>query len=116
MRESVIVSAVRTPTGKFLGALKSFTATQLGAQGLASPVEAAAAAQLLVTGNIGETAQHLPTAGAALLVHAYETAFERLLVVLATITVLTAIIVFLGLRRGSAAEQDVAAVPTCQQG
>src|SRR3982075_3571768 len=31
MRESVIVSAVRTPTGKFLGALKSLTATQLGA-------------------------------------------------------------------------------------
>jgi acetyl-CoA C-acetyltransferase len=31
MRESVIVSAVRTPTGKFLGVLKDFTATQLGA-------------------------------------------------------------------------------------
>ena len=31
MRDSVIVSAVRTPTGKFLGALKDFTAPQLGA-------------------------------------------------------------------------------------
>jgi acetyl-CoA C-acetyltransferase len=31
MRESMIVSAVRTPTGKFLGALKEFTAPQLGA-------------------------------------------------------------------------------------
>ena len=31
MRESVIVSAVRTPTGKFLGALKGFTETALGA-------------------------------------------------------------------------------------
>ncbi len=31
MRESVIVSAVRTPTGKFLGLLKGFTAPQLGA-------------------------------------------------------------------------------------
>ena len=31
MRESVIVSAVRTPTGKFLGALKGFSAPQLGA-------------------------------------------------------------------------------------
>src|SRR5258705_8053775 len=31
MRSSVIVSAVRTPTGKFLGALKTLTATQLGA-------------------------------------------------------------------------------------
>ncbi len=31
MQDSVIVSAVRTPTGKFLGALKDFTAPQLGA-------------------------------------------------------------------------------------
>ena len=31
MKESVIVSAVRTPTGKFLGVLKEFTAPQLGA-------------------------------------------------------------------------------------
>src|ERR687892_1154318 len=31
MREAVILSAVRTPTGKFLGGLKDFTAPQLGA-------------------------------------------------------------------------------------
>src|SRR5690349_8182450 len=31
MRESVIVSAVRTPTGKFLGTLKDLSAPQLGA-------------------------------------------------------------------------------------
>src|ERR1041384_8687611 len=31
-REAVIISAVRTPTGKFLGALKNFTATELGAR------------------------------------------------------------------------------------
>src|SRR6516225_4651550 len=31
MPETVIVSAVRTPTGKFLGALKGFTAPHLGA-------------------------------------------------------------------------------------
>src|SRR5207249_5980209 len=30
MREAVILSAVRLPTGKFLGALKGFTAPQLG--------------------------------------------------------------------------------------
>jgi acetyl-CoA C-acetyltransferase len=30
-REAVIISAARTPTGKFLGSLKGFTATQLGA-------------------------------------------------------------------------------------
>ena len=32
MRESVIVSAVRLPTGKFLGSLKSLPATELGAK------------------------------------------------------------------------------------
>ena len=32
IRESVIVSAVRTPTGKFLGALKDLPATELGAR------------------------------------------------------------------------------------
>src|ERR671918_988850 len=31
MEDAVIVSAVRTPTGKFLGTLKDFTAPQLGA-------------------------------------------------------------------------------------
>src|ERR671919_3259514 len=31
MEEAVIISAVRTPTGKFLGTLKDFTAPQLGA-------------------------------------------------------------------------------------
>ncbi len=41
MRESVIVSAVRTPTGKFLGALKTFTATQLGALMVAEAVRRA---------------------------------------------------------------------------
>ena len=38
MRESVIVSAVRTPTGKFLGALKDFTATELGAMAVREAV------------------------------------------------------------------------------
>ncbi|HEY6211911.1 MAG TPA: beta-ketoacyl synthase N-terminal-like domain-containing protein, partial [Vicinamibacterales bacterium] len=41
MRESVIVSAVRTPTGKFLGALKGFTATELGARVVAEAVRRA---------------------------------------------------------------------------
>ena len=31
MQDAVIVSAVRTPTGKFLGGLKGFAATELGA-------------------------------------------------------------------------------------
>src|SRR6202521_5223717 len=41
MVESVIVSAVRTPTGKFLGALKDFTASQLGAFVVAEAVRRA---------------------------------------------------------------------------
>jgi acetyl-CoA C-acetyltransferase len=41
MRDSVIVAAVRTPTGKFLGALKGFTATQLGALVVAEAVRRA---------------------------------------------------------------------------
>ena len=40
MREAVIVSAVRTPTGKFLGALKDFTAPELGAMVVREAVRA----------------------------------------------------------------------------
>src|SRR5213594_4414174 len=41
MRDSVIVSAVRTPTGKFLGVLKGFTALQLGAMVVAEAIRRA---------------------------------------------------------------------------
>ncbi|HSC25894.1 MAG TPA: acetyl-CoA C-acetyltransferase [Vicinamibacterales bacterium] len=41
IRQSVIVSAVRTPTGRFLGGLKSFTAPQLGALVVAEAVRRA---------------------------------------------------------------------------
>jgi acetyl-CoA C-acetyltransferase len=41
VRETVIVSAVRTPTGKFLGALKSLSATQLGSLAVADAVRRA---------------------------------------------------------------------------
>jgi acetyl-CoA C-acetyltransferase len=41
VRESVLVSAVRTPTGKFLGALKGFTAPQLGALVVAEAIRRA---------------------------------------------------------------------------
>jgi acetyl-CoA C-acetyltransferase len=41
MGRSVIVSAVRTPTGKFLGALKGFTAPQLGALVVAEAIRRA---------------------------------------------------------------------------
>ncbi|WP_032901411.1 MFS transporter [Mesorhizobium ciceri] len=99
-----------------MATLSGFTAAQLAAQGMASSTDAAAAAQLLVTGNLGATAQHLPQAGAAVLVQAYETAFDRLLIVLAAITVMTAIVVFLGLRRGAASEHETVALPAGQEG
>jgi acetyl-CoA C-acetyltransferase len=41
VRESVIVSAVRTPTGKFLGALKGLTAPELGSRVVAEAVRRA---------------------------------------------------------------------------
>jgi acetyl-CoA C-acetyltransferase len=41
MREAVIVSAVRTPVGKFLGGLSSLTAVELGAIAVRSAVERA---------------------------------------------------------------------------
>ena len=41
MREAVIVSAVRTPTGKFLGGLKDFKATDLGAMAVREAVRRA---------------------------------------------------------------------------
>src|SRR6202158_4645279 len=41
MRESVVVSAVRTSTGKFQGALRGFTAPQLGALVVAEAVRRA---------------------------------------------------------------------------
>src|SRR6476620_5301938 len=56
MRESVIVSAVRTPTGKFLGALKNFKATELGAMAVREAVARAAidpaTADECVMGNV----------------------------------------------------------------
>src|SRR6267142_1748112 len=41
MADAVIVSAVRTPTGRFLGSLKEFTATDLGAMVVAEAVRRA---------------------------------------------------------------------------
>jgi MFS family permease len=99
-----------------MATLSGFTAAQLAAPGMTSSTHAAAAAQLLVTGSLGATAQHLPQAGAAVLVQAYETAFDRLLIVLAAITIVTALVVFLGLRRGSTVEHETVPLPVCQEG
>lgn len=94
-------------------ALSGFTAAQLTARGVASSTTEAA--QLLVTGNPGAATKSLPQADHAMLVHAYETAFDTLLIVLATITIVTAIVVFLGLRRGPAAERETPALEACQE-
>src|SRR5262245_56225607 len=56
MRESVIVSAVRTPIGKFLGSLKEFSAPQLGAIAVREAVRRAgidpAAVDECIMGNV----------------------------------------------------------------
>jgi acetyl-CoA C-acetyltransferase len=56
MRESVIVSAVRTPTGKFLGGLKDLTAPELGAIAVREAVTRAgidpAAVNECILGNV----------------------------------------------------------------
>jgi MFS family permease len=96
--------------------LSGFTAAQLATQATLSSADAATAAQLLVTGNVSETAAHLPMAGAAVLVQAYEMAFDKLLIVLAAITALAALVVFLGLRRGSGEEHEAVSLPVCQEG
>lgn len=41
IKEAVIISAMRTPTGKFLGALKGFTAPELGAMAIKAAIEKA---------------------------------------------------------------------------
>src|SRR6478735_6662998 len=56
MRESVIVAAARTPTGKFLGSLKDFTAPELGAIAVREAVRRAgidpAAVDECIMGNV----------------------------------------------------------------
>ena len=56
MRSSVIVSAVRTPTGRFLGGLKSFTAPQLGALVIKEAIQRAGIApddvEEVIMGNV----------------------------------------------------------------
>jgi acetyl-CoA C-acetyltransferase len=56
MREPVILSAVRVPTGKFLGTLKGFTAPQLGAMVVAEAVKRAGveppAVDEVIMGNV----------------------------------------------------------------
>src|SRR5688572_4197836 len=56
MQDAVIVSAVRTPTGKFLGGLKDLSATQLGAIAVREAVKRAgidpASVEECIMGNV----------------------------------------------------------------
>src|SRR5262249_54383574 len=56
MNEAVLISAVRTPTGKFLGGLKSFTAPELGAMVVREAVRRAgidpASVEECIMGNV----------------------------------------------------------------
>jgi acetyl-CoA C-acetyltransferase len=71
MRDTVIVSAVRTPTGKFLGGLKDFKATELGAMAVREAVRRAgidpASVDECILGNVvGAGAGQAPARQAAL--------------------------------------------------
>ena len=67
MHDAVIVSAVRTPTGKFLGGLKSLTAPQLGALAVR---EAHGVARLQVPNDLDHASQlDLGVVGRAVLHH-----------------------------------------------
>src|SRR5580765_8018099 len=71
MREAVIVSAVRTPTGKFLGVRKEFSATDLGAFVVREAVrragiEAAAVNECIMGNVVSAGAGQAPARQAAL--------------------------------------------------
>jgi MFS family permease len=87
-------------------ALSALTAARLGGP------HASAAAQRLVTGDLAGAASALPGFGRLHLVQAYEAAFGVLLLLLAAITLLAAVVVFVFLGRGSVeAEADATPEP-----
>ncbi|GGF31167.1 MFS transporter [Aliidongia dinghuensis] len=76
--------------------LSALTAARLAGPGAV----AARAAQRLVTGDLADAASAFPAADRSALVHAYGAAFGTLLLLLAVVTVVTAIVVFLFLGHG----------------
>lgn len=82
--------------------LSAMTASHLTADAAISGPEAMVAAQRIVTGDLAGAASMLPWIGRAALIDGYAGAFAALLLVLAAITVLTAVIVFLFLGRTAA--------------
>jgi hypothetical protein len=61
------------------------------------------AAQRLVTGDREGAASAVPLLDPAALIHSYSSAFTTLLIVLAAITIVTALVIFLSLSKGKAA-------------
>ncbi|MFZ4284982.1 MFS transporter [Variovorax sp. HJSM1_2] len=84
--------------------LSALTAQQLAGAGAYAPA-AALAAQELAAGNLQAAAALLPGQALATVLRAYDAAFATLMLVLAAITVLTAVVVFVFLRRGADVEQ-----------
>jgi MFS family permease len=84
--------------------LSAFIAARLG-EGQA----ASAAAQRLVTGDLAAAARLVPSMSPTGLRHAYDEAFQRLLLLLSGVTLSTAVVVFLFLGRRGAARLEAAA-------
>jgi acetyl-CoA C-acetyltransferase len=67
LREAVILSAVRTPTGRFLGSLKGFTAPQLGAIVVREAIaRAGLAPDAVVSAGLGQAPARQAALGAGL--------------------------------------------------
>jgi MFS family permease len=73
---------------------------------------ASAAAQRLVIGDLAAAVKLVPTLSPAALRHAYDEAFQRLLQMLAGVTLVTAAVVFLFLGRRDAAQSEGAGRPS----
>jgi MFS family permease len=86
--------------------LSAFTANRMTDLTPATAGNIVAAAQHLVTGDMTGASSFLPAAGHAALAQGYSAAFSTLLLVLTSITVLTAAVVFLFLDRGSVDADD----------
>lgn len=83
--------------------LSALTASHLGGNDNVPVPGAIAAAQRLVTGDLAGAAESVPSIGQASLILGYAGAFETLLLILAAITLLTALVIFLSLSRASEA-------------
>ncbi|MBN8943428.1 MAG: MFS transporter [Rhizobiales bacterium] len=96
--------------------LSALTAAHLPGGGVAE--NTVSAAQRLVTGDLAGAASALPAAGRAALVQGYGSAFSLLVLGLTAVTVVTAVIIFLFLGRGTAADdaEAVEATPGAGEG